>query len=606
MKSTKYIPCLLLITILSIISCSKSTDTGLLSRLSDIQAMGDSCPLKAILRLDSIKPLFEEESEYARNKMSLPDIRLRDKAFIAHNSDSTMKAVCRFFENQGSARDKQEAYYYMGSVYRDLNDYPNAVTYFLKSIKLAEDKTVIDNALLENACSQLSHLYHMQFNYAEALDVALKGLHIAEKSRTADERTYMGVASSYYEINDMLNCLLFCNKAISIIENKGIKKENADIVSRAMSLYAAAGCHEDSKKCLNLLNSLKENERPRNYLASLSKYCAKYVSKDSAAIIVERIFEKTGNIQELYDVSKWLTGYYSNKGDYENATKYAMYFIRVNNAFIDNRKFEHTTKAKNIFRYQRDKEEELRIIEQGRKDRYYLILGISVSLILLLAAAVIYYRRKKMLLEIILNKENDIKETSKEDEEEPFEIVAPYDLTGEATYNDDGTYGVKLEWVIPYCVYDHFNIYRRVAGGTYEKIAETESLTYYDDVNADGTYYYQVTSFAEVDGVEYESEPATAADGSGQNFVEITLTSIEENGVQGLTIYPNPTKNNINITAENMTRITVTNALGQVMYDQEVVSDNEIINMAQYEAGVYMVRIVTENGVAVERITVVR
>ena len=55
-----------------------------------------------------------------------------------------------------------------------------------------------------------------------------------------------------------------------------------------------------------------------------------------------------------------------------------------------------------------------------------------------------------------------------------------------------------------------------------------------------------------------------------------------------------------------MTRITVTNALGQVMYDQEVVSDNEIINMAQYEAGVYMVRIVTENGVAVERITVVR
>lgn len=424
MKSTKYIPCLLLITILSIISCSKSTDTGLLSRLSDIQAMGDSCPLKAILRLDSIKPLFEEESEYARNKMSLLDIRLHDKAFIAHTNDSTIKAVCRFFENQGSAIDKQEAYYYMGSVYRDLNDYPNAVTYFLKSIKLAEDKTVIDNALLENACSQLSHLYHMQFNYAEALDVALKGLHIAEKSRTADERTYMGVASSYYEINDMLNCLLFCNKAISIIENKGIKKENADIVSRAMSLYAAAGCHEDSKKCLNLLNSLKENERPRNYLASLAKYCTRYVSKDSAAIIVERIFEKTGDIQELYDVSKWLTGYYSNKGDYENATKYAMYFIRVNKTLIENRKFEHTTNAKNIFRYQRDKEEELRIIKQGRKDRYYLILGISVSLILLLAGAVIYYRRKKMLLEIILNKENDIKHVKSVVRDKEQELVS--------------------------------------------------------------------------------------------------------------------------------------------------------------------------------------
>ena len=408
MKSTKYIPCLLLITILSIISCSKSTDTGLLSRLSDIQAMGDSCPLKAILRLDSIKPLFEEESEYARNKMSLLDIRLHDKAFIAHTNDSTIKAVYRFFEKQGSARDKQEAYYYMGSVYRDLKDYPNAVTYYLKSNEMFENSKNTDPAIFKVSCIQLSVLYRKQFNYTEALSTMLKGLDAAEKSGLAGERIYMDVASCYYEINDMLNCLLFCNKAISIIENKGIKKENADIVSKAMSLYAAADCHEDSKKCLNLLNSLKENERPRNYLASLSKYCAKYVSKDSAAIIVERIFEKTGDIQELYDVSKWLTRYYSNKGDYENATKYAMYFIRVNKTLIENRKFEHTTNAKNIFRYQRDKEEELRIIEQGRKDRYYLILGISVSLILLLAAAVIYYRRKKMLLEIILNKENDI------------------------------------------------------------------------------------------------------------------------------------------------------------------------------------------------------
>lgn len=408
MKSTKYIPCLLLTTILSIISCSKSTDTGLLSRLSDIQAMGDSCPLKAILRLDSIKPLFEEETEYARNKMSLLDIRLHDKAFIAHTNDSTIKAVCRFFENQGSARDKQEAYYYMGSVYRDLKDYPNAVTYYLKSNEMFENSKNTDPAIFKVSCIQLSVLYRKQFNYTEALSTMLKGLDAAEKSGLAGERIYMDVASCYYEINDMLNCLLFCNKAISIIENKGIKKENADIVSKAMSLYAAADCHEDSKKCLNLLNSLKENERPRNYLASLSKYCAKYVSKDSAAIIVERIFEKTGNIQELYDASKWLTGYYSNKGDYENATKYAMYFIRVNNTLIENRDFEHTTNAKNIFHYQRDKEEELRIIKQGRKDRYYLMLCISVSLILLLAAAVIYYRRKKMLLEIILNKENDI------------------------------------------------------------------------------------------------------------------------------------------------------------------------------------------------------
>jgi hypothetical protein len=42
------------------------------------------------------------------------------------------------------------------------------------------------------------------------------------------------------------------------------------------------------------------------------------------------------------------------------------------------------------------------------------------------------------------------------------------------------------------------------------------------------------------------------------------------------------------------------------MYDNAVAADNAVIDMAQYEAGVYMVRIVTENGVAVKQITVVK
>jgi hypothetical protein len=71
-------------------------------------------------------------------------------------------------------------------------------------------------------------------------------------------------------------------------------------------------------------------------------------------------------------------------------------------------------------------------------------------------------------------------------------------------------------------------------------------------------------------------------------------------------IYPTPTKDNLNITAEAMTRITITNALGQTIYDQEIDTDNKVIDMTQYETGVYMVHITTENGVAVERVTVVK
>ena len=151
----------------------------------------------------------------------------------------------------------------------------------------------------------------------------------------------------------------------------------------------------------------------------------------------------------------------------------------------------------------------------------------------------------------------------------------------------------------------HYNVYRGTSVNNLEKIGESSSKTYVDEDLADGTYYYQMTAVYAANGEECESDPANAY-GSDENYVVVDVTAIDENGVKGMMVYPNPTQGDLNISAEGISRIVITNALGQVMYDQEVNTDNKIINMSQYEGGVYMVRIVTENGVAVERVTVVK
>ena len=188
----------------------------------------------------------------------------------------------------------------------------------------------------------------------------------------------------------------------------------------------------------------------------------------------------------------------------------------------------------------------------------------------------------------------------------PIEVVEPYDLEGEYTYNEDGTFGATLNWVYPYTICDHFNIYRSTSNSDYVLVGKTEEgFTYFDEVE-EGTYYYQVTAVNVIDGEEYESVPALAKGSETQDYVIVDVNTINEIGVNGLKVYPNPTQDNVNIFAENMTRITISNTLGQIVYNQEVDSDNEIINMSQYEAGVYSVRITTENGVIVQRITVVK
>ena len=87
--------------------------------------------------------------------------------------------------------------------------------------------------------------------------------------------------------------------------------------------------------------------------------------------------------------------------------------------------------------------------------------------------------------------------------------------------------------------------------------------------------------------------------------VTIEPLSIAENEVIS-SIYPNPTSGDLHINAVAMRNVTVINAMGQVVYNQDVDADEMVLNMSQLESGVYMVKVETETGCSVKRITVVK
>ncbi len=75
---------------------------------------------------------------------------------------------------------------------------------------------------------------------------------------------------------------------------------------------------------------------------------------------------------------------------------------------------------------------------------------------------------------------------------------------------------------------------------------------------------------------------------------------------ESVSVYPNPTTGNVNIVALSTNHITVLNALGQVVYDANADGNMTTLDMSQFQAGVYMVRVTTENGESVKRISVVK
>ena len=87
--------------------------------------------------------------------------------------------------------------------------------------------------------------------------------------------------------------------------------------------------------------------------------------------------------------------------------------------------------------------------------------------------------------------------------------------------------------------------------------------------------------------------------------IRVPLTSVISNEIVS-NIYPNPTSGDLHIQAADMVRVSVLNTLGQILFNQAVKGDEFILDMARYEAGVYMINVTTKNGTSVKRVVVTK
>ena len=154
-----------------------------------------------------------------------------------------------------------------------------------------------------------------------------------------------------------------------------------------------------------------------------------------------------------------------------------------------------------------------------------------------------------------------------------------------------------------------YNVYRSTDNVNYTLIGEVpyvEGQTYYEYIDTPETsadYYYQVRTVYE-DGCE--SVPALNADDLTQDYVLIAVNVGMNEQSDEVALFPNPTKGNVTIQASGMNHITVVSVLGQVVFDTEVNADEYTLNMAQFNKGMYMVRVNTANGMTVKRVTVMQ
>jgi hypothetical protein len=85
--------------------------------------------------------------------------------------------------------------------------------------------------------------------------------------------------------------------------------------------------------------------------------------------------------------------------------------------------------------------------------------------------------------------------------------------------------------------------------------------------------------------------------------IDTAVLSTDEIALNRLSVYPNPTSNNIKIVSEKvMNQVTVYNLFGQTVFTKKIDAENATIDLSSFANGVYMLKISSDNSSIIKKI----
>ena len=369
---------------------------------------------EARMRTEGLRDSVRKSSEYVRQKYDLLTIRLRDKNNMIPSSPDSALQVMSYFDGRKNAIDKERAYYYLGSTYRDLKDYPRAVNHFLKTVDVARQCESADTLVWQNALSQLRYLYMLQLNYEEELNIGLQAVELALPSGRNLGCYLMDAASAYKHLNDTLHCLRYCDQAFQVFQKEHFPAQYGKVLAHMLAIYSKYNHYEKVDTLLQHLSQLPEDQRPNNYELSLAMLHEYANNADSAILHYIIYYNREKTLTGRYEASAGLQRCYLQKEDFRQAAQWGCHLYDTNDTIIAQRAFEETQRARDEYVYHRDKEKEQAIVQ---RDERIIFASVTTGLVLLsivLGLVAFYNYRRKKLMEEIIGKDKELQERSTE------------------------------------------------------------------------------------------------------------------------------------------------------------------------------------------------
>ena len=174
-------------------------------------------------------------------------------------------------------------------------------------------------------------------------------------------------------------------------------------------------------------------------------------------------------------------------------------------------------------------------------------------------------------------------------------------------WHDMTEYDLSGTWMIRAYTTDDMPVVYNILGTMVfrdgELLTETplpRNIHSYADIQVDPGYHeYSLR-------VVYDDLPIYQGDYYAMSCMEteVVTVGVDENESDGVNVYPNPVNDELTVKATDMTHIRIVNALGQMVYDNELKADETRIPMGNFGSGVYVIHITTANGTFAQRVVV--
>ena len=397
--------CLLLLA--SFVTCTDYGSDREISRMDVIKQLGNSHPQLALASYDSLKDEFTKGSTYVRNKYTLLGIRLRDKAELPHTSDSCIRRLVPYFEKKGTIREMQEAYYYAGSVYRDLQDTPRSLEYFLKSAACTE-KGETDSVMLRNCYSQLCAMYTKVQDYGNALQMAKAEYEVARSIGTLDGITMIQLGNAYMRTDSFPQATEVMRMMLTENDTTNL---TPDILCDLLYYFSLTDDTANARFCYTRFVDMPERHpiKAQQHI-SLGKYFLLLGLTDSSAQHYQLALEQGDSICK-YDACRKLFHLYEDCGEKEEVYKYASEFLRISTCLDLGMRQEQAATINNQYQYYKDKQEEDSIKAEKEIMELYLWMTLLITLTLISVICTVYtfrkYQRQRLLHEISMTLDGD-------------------------------------------------------------------------------------------------------------------------------------------------------------------------------------------------------